>query len=509
MGSEQAILESKAEEFFVISEEINNNNNDQNNIEHEKLKINIFINNANNENKYSIKIYSIDHNNKTILLESTQSEKNNIVNFENFVIDYIFEKKQDILFEIKINDKIYEINKNIANILLSRKGIFYTKIDQNLNEILFISAEKLNKSQNLLNLNLYFENNSSANFTLPKYKQIMIISNDTQKLYKSECMNDEGRFNRVKIPINLLKPKFEIQILNSHTKIPTKIKTTINEISDINKFNHKVPVSLKGNKSFILKSKSKLIKNYSFVDFIKNGIQIDLIIGIDYTSSNGNPENEDSLHYINDKNPNDYEKCILSIGNIISNYNLDQLYPVYGFGAKIKNGKYDDVNHCFPINFEENPNIKSINEIIEYYHNSLQNLEFSSPTFFSPIINRVIQDIKKIGTVSKYYILMMLTDGNIDDMGDTIDSLVEASLLPLSLIIIGIGNTSFSQMGEINNNKEPLISSGGIKTSRNIVQFIPFNDYKNEPEKIAEKILKKIPSQVIEFYDSIQQYPEN
>ena len=104
---------------------------------------------------------------------------------------------------------------------------------------------------------------------------------------------------------------------------------------------------------------------------------------------------------------------------------------------------------------------------------------------------------------------MMLTDGNIDDMGDTIDSLVEASLLPLSLIIIGIGNTSFSHMGEINNNKEPLISSGGIKTSRNIVQFIPFNDYKNEPEKIAEKILKKIPSQVIEFYDSIQQYPEN
>jgi len=101
MGSEQAILESKAEEFFVISEEINNNNNDQNNIEHEKLKINIFINNANNENKYAIKIYSIDHNNKNILLESTQSEKNNIVNFENFVIDYfsiIFLKKNKIFY---------------------------------------------------------------------------------------------------------------------------------------------------------------------------------------------------------------------------------------------------------------------------------------------------------------------------------------------------------------------------------------------------------------------------
>ena len=509
MGNEQAILESKAEEFFIISEETNNNNDDQNNIEHEKIKFNIFINNANDANKYAIKIYLIEYNNKTILLESSQEEKNKIVNFDNFVIDYIFDKKQDILFEIKINDIIYEINKNIGNILLSRKGIFFTKIDQNLNEFLFISTEKLKKGQELLNLNLYFENNSSANFTLPKYKQVITISSDTQKLYKSECMNDEGHFNRVKIPVNLLKPKFEIQILNSHTKTPTKIKTNISEITDIKNFSHNVPVSLKGNKSFILKSKSKLIKNYSFIDFIKNGIQIGLIIGIDYTSSNGNPENEDSLHYINDKNPNDYEKCILSIGNIISNYNIDQLYPVYGFGAQIKNGKYDDVNHCFPINFEENPNIKSINEIIEYYHNSLQNLNFSNPTFFSPIINRVIQDIKKIGTVSKYYILMMLTDGNIDDMGDTIDSLVEASLLPLSLIIIGIGNSSFSQMGEITNNKEPLISSGGIKSSRNIVQFISYNDYKNEPEKIAEKILNKIPSQVIKFYDLNQEYPEN
>ena len=87
MGSEQAILESKAEEFFLISEETNKNNDNENNIEHEKLKFNIFINNATNNNKYKIKIYLIEYNNKTILLESTQEEKNKIVNFENFVID--------------------------------------------------------------------------------------------------------------------------------------------------------------------------------------------------------------------------------------------------------------------------------------------------------------------------------------------------------------------------------------------------------------------------------------
>jgi hypothetical protein len=45
-----------------------------------------------------------------------------------------------------------------------------------------------------------------------------------------------------------------------------------------------------------------------------------------------------------------------------------------------------------------------------------------------------------------YQILLILTDGEIHDMSQTIESLVLSSDLPLSIIIIGVGNADFSKM---------------------------------------------------------------
>jgi vacuolar-type H+-ATPase subunit F/Vma7 len=39
----------------------------------------------------------------------------------------------------------------------------------------------------------------------------------------------------------------------------------------------------------------------------------------------------------------------------------------------------------------------------------------------------------------KYIILLIITDGVISDMDDTIDEIVKGSSLPLSIIIIGVG----------------------------------------------------------------------
>ena len=46
----------------------------------------------------------------------------------------------------------------------------------------------------------------------------------------------------------------------------------------------------------------------------------------------------------------------------------------------------------------------------------------------------------------KYLVLLIITDGAIHDMEDSIRSLVSASELPLSVLIIGVGNDDFSSM---------------------------------------------------------------
>jgi Mg-chelatase subunit ChlD len=46
----------------------------------------------------------------------------------------------------------------------------------------------------------------------------------------------------------------------------------------------------------------------------------------------------------------------------------------------------------------------------------------------------------------KYTILLIFTDGTINDQENTNEFLEEAKALPISIIIVGIGNGEFSKM---------------------------------------------------------------
>ena len=55
-------------------------------------------------------------------------------------------------------------------------------------------------------------------------------------------------------------------------------------------------------------------------------------------------------------------------------------------------------------------------------------------------------------------ILMIITDGIINDMDKTIDEIVRGSSLPLSIIIVGVGEADFSSMDILDADDEPLWS---------------------------------------------------
>ena len=243
--------------------------------------------------------------------------------------------------------------------------------------------------------------------------------------------------------------------------------------------------------NFKVISRSQLNKNYTFVDYLKAGVQIGLIIAIDFTKSNGIPNNGNSLHYIYGPYPNQYERAIYTCGNIIANYDYDQLFPAFGFGAIINDD--DDSTPLFNLNFEEEPDIKYIQGVIEAYHNAIYKIKFSGPTFFAPIIRKVNSMIKKDINNFKYNILMLLTDGQIEDIDSTIDELIESSFLPLSVVIIGVGYADFSQMEILDSDINPLMNSKGEKACRDLVQFVPFIKYEKNPEKLSEEVLAEIP----------------
>ena len=92
--------------------------------------------------------------------------------------------------------------------------------------------------------------------------------------------------------------------------------------------------------------------------------------------------------------------------------------------------------------------------------------------------------------------MLIITDGEISDEDRTIEALVEASSLPLSVVVVGVGNDSFKAMNCLDADEKPL-NSGSNYAIRDIVQFVPFRNYKNEG--LAEATLAEIPRQVTEY----------
>jgi Mg-chelatase subunit ChlD len=82
------------------------------------------------------------------------------------------------------------------------------------------------------------------------------------------------------------------------------------------------------------------------------------------------------------------------------------------------------------------------------YKGAVHNFKFHGPTMFSEIFRMACEyaAYESSQDKQKYLILLMLTDGDISDMQATKDEIVKACDLPLSILIIGVGNDEFSQM---------------------------------------------------------------
>ena len=78
-------------------------------------------------------------------------------------------------------------------------------------------------------------------------------------------------------------------------------------------------------------------------------------------------------------------------------------------------------------------------------------------------------------------------------------SLMCLYITPL-IIILGIGNGNFDNMDILDADENPLYDSSGTKADRDLVQFVPFNKFKDNAEKLAEEVLEEVPRQVVEYY---------
>ena len=488
---------TRSQKFFNDLSEKQTISSPTNNDLSEKIQLKVSINQIKNNCQYNIKLYNIIGNQNYPLNEQgecTITGNSTATLNSQILIRYFFEKEQPLLIEIiktkNGNQKRYKIRTTLGCIMGSRHNIYQNNIDISEKEMIIIQAEKLKQNQDVINLILEVQPN---NYIRGLKNKIYYEVYSDIILYRSECFDDQGKFKPVKIPLSLFKNNMMKIIFIKKTKeFKQEFFLNINELNQGKIFS----ITKMGTPMQIV-SKSKITKNYTFVDYLKSGIQIGLAVAIDFTGSNGKPDDVNSLHFIEGNIPNQYERAIFACGNIVAYYDYDQFFPSFGFGAKINNIP----TQLFNLNLQNDPNIHYIQGIIDAYHNAVNAVELWGPTNFSPIIRKMNNIIKEQGHNLKYHILMILTDGIIDDLDETIDELVDGSFLPLSVIIIGVGKADFSNMVYLDADENPLISSKGVKSVRDLVQFVPFLKYELHPENLAMEVLAEIPRQIMDYYD--------
>ena len=114
-------------------------------------------------------------------------------------------------------------------------------------------------------------------------------------------------------------------------------------------------------------------------------------------------------------------------------------------------------------------------------------------------------DLKQSPKSNHYEILMILTDGLIHDMDETVKLLIDCAILPLSVIIIGIGKEDFTKMIRLDGDDVPLTDNNGTVIKRDLVQFVEFEKFKQgfynqNNYELSEEVLREIPRQVEEYY---------
>ena len=445
-----------------------------------------------------------------------------------FLLKYRFERRLEMRFDVldtdsetsklSYQDPLGSVECSLGEVMAGQNGGFSRPLERG--GVMFVHAEEISANKNMVTFTLEGRNLDKKDFfgkSDPFFEISSMLTNDSTMVYRSEvipkCLNpcwqqvemDSRRLCNSDFQRTLRVDVYDEDSDKSRDLIGT-FTTTLerllkgpgpeNEYKCINekkkkkdsKYQHSGIVSL---------TQIHSVRHYSFLDFIFGGLQLNFTVAIDFTVSNGQPSHPSSLHYNgSDDIPNQYVTAIQAVGTIIQEYDTDKVFPSFGFGAKVPPN--NQVSHEFFLSLDPSrPSCAGLEGILEAYQTALNCVQLYGPTNFCPLIRQVakIAEQHREG-ISNYFVLLIITDGLITDFEETKALLRSVSMLPLSIIIVGVGDEDFSEMKTLDgDHAEPRVDS------RDIVQFVELRrfllpDGGWSHELLAKSVLAEVPGQV-------------
>ena len=245
-------------------------------------------------------------------------------------------------------------------------------------------------------------------------------------------------------------------------------------------------------------------KTNTLFDYFKSGVKFSCFISSDFSNSEKNPsllENKDN-----------YKRIYKKISDIIANYTKKHLFYSYGFNAKIKNSLSDESIFNLNLNGKDS-SIYIMDEVLKNFEKFLNTNSIISlkNINLSPIIKKITKDIYKLYNLRYYNVSFIIIRGNIDknDIQKTIDAIIESSYLPLTTIVIGLGNIDYTETRKIIYSNKKLSSIGMQKLRNNVLFAALIGDFSNNVEELINWCLIELSKQIISFYNLSKSSPKD
>uniref|UniRef100_A0A7S0QQF9 C2 domain-containing protein n=1 Tax=Cryptomonas curvata TaxID=233186 RepID=A0A7S0QQF9_9CRYP len=325
---------------------------------------------------------------------------------------------------------------------------------------------------------------------------------------------------------------------------------------------------------FVQTRESAVYRTPTFMDYMADGLDVELVFAIDFTKSNGDPADPSSLHSrvgsaagltieeaipglkvvrgpnwkwddqdggfgcvgevvgpvgdnwvsvqwldsrfsnsyrcgaegefdLSPHNTNRYQKAMMGVASTLMDFSKEKIIHAYGFGGKVDEGK---TSFSFPLS--RDVTVTGVKGLLDAYEQAMTNISFGeSGTMMAEIVNRVVGLAKETvqNHPQKYYVLVILSDGDVDDIQDTIDAIVAASDLPISIITVGLtapghSEETYANWRVIDDGTMSIKDRSGKVLDRDTVNFIEIDEVNKKSDELTEIILHEFKQQLVQHF---------
>lgn len=125
------------------------------------------------------------------------------------------------------------------------------------------------------------------------------------------------------------------------------------------------------------------------------------------------------------------------MGKTLEPFDDDNLIPTFGFGDSTTRDKT-----CFPF-LPDGQVCRGFQQVQHRYIQITPQLQLAGPTNFAPVIDETIRLVQQ---EKSYHILVIVADGQVTNERETSEAIIRASMYPISIIMVGVGDGPWEMM---------------------------------------------------------------